>query len=163
MGKKILVFLIAGLMTAGFAFSQANQTCSISGVVRAPGGNPLSGVIVLLKSSVLDLPEIETVTNVSGMYGFACLSPGTYELTLIFSGLQHIEKSGIVVSQGESVLLDIELPLRAKNESVVVEGDIPKEGHQQIKISEIHLRLFRRGLMALVLRSLFNHPNSLPL
>ena len=160
MGKKILVFFIAGLMTAGFAFSQANQTCSISGVVRAPGGNTLSGVIVLLKSPVLDLPEIETVTNASGMYGFACLSPGTYDLTFIFSGLQHVEQNGIVVSFGESVSWDIELPLRAKNESVVVEGDFPKEGHEQIKISAIHLRLIRRGLLALVRGSLFNHPNS---
>jgi hypothetical protein len=163
MGKRVLIFFIAGLMIAGFAFSQASQTCSISGVVRTPEGDTLPGIIVLLRSSVLDLPEIETVTNASGMYGFPCLSPGTYELTFIFAGLQHVEKGGIIVSTGESISWDIDLPLRAKDETVVVEGNFPKERHQRISVSEIRLRLYCRGFFALVLRSIFNHPNSLPL
>ncbi|UCE43094.1 MAG: carboxypeptidase regulatory-like domain-containing protein [Candidatus Aminicenantes bacterium] len=163
MGKKILLFLIAGLMIAGFAFSEASQTGTISGVVRTPEGSALPGVIVLLRSPAFDLPEIEAFTNASGMYGFAGLSPGTYELTFIFSGLKHVEQRGIVVSAGESVSLNIDLPLRAKDEAVVVEGDFPNESNQRITIHEINLRLLRRGLFALVLGSLFNQPNSLPL
>lgn len=155
MSKRALVFSIAGLMIAGFAFSQASQIGTISGVVRTPEGSALRGVIVLLMSPALDLPEIEAVTNASGMYGFPCLSPGTYELTFIFSGLQHVEQKGIVVSAGRSVSLDIDLPLRAKDETVVVEEDFPKESHQRITIREIRLRLFRQGLFALVLRSFF--------
>ena len=155
MSKRALVFSIAGLMIAGFAFSQASQTCTISGVVRTPEGNAFPGVIVLLRSPALVLPEIEAVTNASGMYGFPCLSPGTYELTFIFAGLQHVEQKGIVVSAGGSVSLDIDLPLRAKDETVVVEGDFPKESHQRITISEIRQRLFRLGLFALILRSYF--------
>jgi hypothetical protein len=163
MGKKVVIFFIAGLMIAGFVFSQASQNCTISGVVRTPEGDNLRGVIVLLRSPSLDLPEIEAVTNASGMYGFPCLSHGTYELTFIFSGLQHVVQSGIVVSAGESILLNTDLPLRAKDETVVVEGDFPKERNQRITIHEIRLSLYYRGLFTLVLRSLFNQPNSLPL
>ena len=163
MGKKVLTFIIAGLMIAGFAFAQANQTCAISGVVRTPEGGALRGIIVLLRSPSLELPEIEAITNASGMYGFPCLSPGTYELTFIFAGLKHVKQTGIVVSAGESVSLDIDLPLRAKDETVVVEGDLPKENHRWIAIPEIRLRLYCQGLFALVIRSVFNHPNSLPL
>ena len=150
-------------MIAGFVFSQAIQNCTISGVVRTPEGDNLPGVIVLLKSPSLDLPEIEAVTNASGMYGFPCLSHGTYELTFIFAGLQHVVQSGIVVSAGESISWDINLPLRAKDETVVVEGDFPKERHQRITIPESRLSLYYRGLIYLVLRSFFNQPNSLPL
>jgi len=150
-------------MIVGLAFSQASQTCTISGVVRTSEGNALPGVIVLLRSPVLDLPEIEAVTNASGMYGFPCLSPGTYELMFIFAGLQHVEQRGIVVSAGESISWDMELPLRAKDEAVVVEGDVPEEIHKRISVSETHLKLLRRALFVLVLRSFFNQPNSLPL
>jgi len=155
MGKKVISFFIAGLMITGFAFSQASQTCTISGIVRTPEGDTLPGIIVLLKSPTLDLPEIEAVTNASGMYGFPCLSQGTYELTFIFAGLQHVVQSGIVVSAGESISWDIDLPLRAKDEIVVVEGDFPKERHQRITIPEIRLSLYCRGLFTLVLRSFF--------
>jgi hypothetical protein len=163
MGKKILVFVIAGLLTAGFAFSQAAKTGSISGFVKAPGGNALSGVIVLLRSPALDLPEIEAVTTASGMYGFALLPPGIYELTFIFSGLKHVEQGGIVISAGESVSLDIQLPLRAADEDVLVEGEVPDNGKKLILISEIRTKLWRQGLLALVLKSFFKQPNSLPL
>ncbi len=117
MGKNVFLFIIAGLMTAGFAFFQASQTGTISGVVRTHEGDPLPGVIVLCKSPALDLPEIEAVTSVSGVYGFPRLSPGTYELMFIFAGLRHVERKGIAVLAGGSVSLDIDLPLRAKDES----------------------------------------------
>jgi hypothetical protein len=155
MGKKVSIFFIVGLVIAGIAFSQDIMTGTISGVVRTPEGNPLQSVIVLLKSPVLYLPEIETVTNASGMYGFLCLSPGTYELTFIFAGLQHVQQGGIVVSAGGSVSLDINLPLRAKDETVVVEGELPKELLPRDAISEICLNLYRQGLYILGLRSIY--------
>jgi hypothetical protein len=163
MGKKVLMILIAGMLISGLAFSQIDQTCSISGVVRTPERGALSGVIVLLKSPVLDLPEVEAVTNASGMYGFPCLSPGTYELTIIFSGLQHVDLKGIVVSEGESVTLDIDLPLRAKDEAVLVEGDLPKLGYERILTPGIRISMFYRGSFTLVLKSFFYQPTSLPL
>ncbi len=156
MGKRIFVFFIAGLAIAGIAFSQDILTGTISGVVRTPEGDPLQSVIVLLRSPVLELPEIEAVTNASGMYGFLGLSPGTYELMFIFSGLQHVEQSGIVVSAGESVSLDMNLPLRARDETVIVEGELPKEMLLRDAISEICLSLYRQGLYILGLRSIFN-------
>lgn len=163
MGKKVTIFLLTGLLIAGISFSQVNQTCTISGIVRTPEGNPLPSVIVLLRSPALDLPEIEAFTNASGMFGFPCLSPGTYELTFIFAGLQHVKKSGIVVTAGETVSLDMNLPLRAKDEAVVVEGDLPRKRALGRAIPEILLRFCFRGLYTIELRSIFNPPNSLPL
>jgi len=163
MGKKILMILISGMLMTGFVFCQVDKTGNISGIVRTPEGSALSGVIVLLRSPALDLPEIEAVTNASGMYGFACLPPGVYEVTFIFSGLKHVEQGGIAVSAEESVSLNIELPLRAADEAVVVEGEIPAEGERQMIISEIRSKLWRQGLLALVLKSFYKQPNSLPL
>lgn len=163
MGKKVLILFTAGLLIVGVVYSRERQTGTISGVVRTPEGDPLPSVIVLLKSPALDLPEIEAVTNASGMYGFPCLPPGTYELTFIFSGLQHVKQSGVVVSPEGSVSMDINLPLRAKDEAVVVEGDIPKKCPLHIAIPEILLRLRFRGLYPIEQKSIIHPPNSLPL
>lgn len=126
MGKRTLVFLIMALMIAGFTFSKADKTGTIRGIVRNTNGEPLPGVIVLLKSPVLILPEIEAVTDTLGMYRFPFLSPGNYELMFILHGFQQIVRSGIVVTAGGEVSLDINYALRAPNETVVVEGNPPE-------------------------------------
>ena len=151
MGKKVILFFIAGSVMAGFAISQQSQPGTISGIVRTPEGDTLRGVIVLLRSPALDLPELEAITNASGLYGFPCLPAGTYELTFIFKGLQQIVRNGIVVPEGGAVSLDMNLPLRAPEEAVVVEGKAP-----EIKYDEQHftLRLCRRGLFSLGLKSI---------
>jgi hypothetical protein len=128
MGKKVLSFIIAGLMAAGFVFSsstQAGLTGSIGGMVRTVEGESVPGVIVLLKSPALVLPEIEDVTNAAGIYRFVNLSPGTYELIFILEGLQHIVRKGIVISAGKALSLDVDLTLRALGQTIVVEGDAP--------------------------------------
>ncbi len=112
-------------MVSGMAFSQAGQTGSITGIVRTPEGVPLSGVIVLLKSPALILPEVEAVSNQAGVYRFPGLSPGVYELTFIVRGLETYIRKGIIVSAGRTTSLDINIPFRAAGEAVVVEGKAP--------------------------------------
>ena len=152
MGKRILMFFITGLVMAGLAFSLPAQTGTISGVVRTPEGDTLRGVIVLLKSPALDLRELEAITNASGMYGFPCLPTGTYELTVVLKGLQQIVRKGIVVSAGGAVSLDMDLPLRAPEETVVVEGKAPERKYDELVFT---LRLCRQALFSLALKSFF--------
>jgi hypothetical protein len=125
MGKKIIAFLIIGFWLTGFALSKSDQNGSIYGVVKTPEGDSLPGVIVLLKSPSLILPEVEDITNAAGMYRFADLPPGVYEVTFILSGFQKIEKKDIVVSPGIKVSLNIDHTLRANDEIIIVEGNEP--------------------------------------
>jgi len=125
MGKKIIVFFIIGFWLVGFSFSQSSQTGSINGVVKTPEGDSLPGVIVLLKSPTLILPEIEDITNAAGMYRFKNLLPGVYELTFILAGFQKIVKKDIEISSGTTVSFNIDHTLRASDEIVIVEGKEP--------------------------------------
>ena len=125
MGKKIIVFFITAIWLAGFAFSQSGQIGSISGIVKTPEGDSLPGVIVLLKSPSIFLPEIEDITNATGMYRFQDLSPGIYELTFILEGFQKIVKKDVVVTGKMAVLVDVDHTLRARDVSVVVEEKEP--------------------------------------
>jgi hypothetical protein len=125
MGNKIIVFFIITLWLAGFAFSQSEQTCSINGIVKTPDGDSLPGVIVLLKSPSLILPEIEDITNAAGMYRFKDLSPGVYELTFILEGFKKIVRKDVSVTSGMVISLNIDHTLRATDETVIVEGKKP--------------------------------------
>jgi hypothetical protein len=125
MGKKIIVFIIIGFWLVGFDFSRSGQAGSINGVVKTPEGDSLPGVIVLLKSPSLILPEVEDVTNAAGMYRFQDLSPGIYELTFILEGFRKIVRKNIDISAGVTVSLDIDHSLRASDEIIIVEGKEP--------------------------------------
>ena len=125
MGKKIIVFIIIGFWLAGFSFSRSEQAGSINGVVKTPEGDSLPGVIVLLKSPSLILPEVEDITNAAGMYRFQNLSPGIYELTFILEGFRKIVRKNIDIFAGVTVSLDIDHSLRASDEIVIVEGKEP--------------------------------------
>ena len=158
MSKKAFVFLIMALVIVGFAFSDADKTGTISGIVKNPQGEPLAGIIVLLKSPALILPEVEAVTDTLGMYRFPFLSPGSYELMFILDGFQQITRSGIEVIPGREVMQDIVYALRAPDETVVVEGS-PPELPQWNKISKIRLILYRLGFFTLGPKPHSNHPN----
>lgn len=127
MGKKIIVFFITGIMLAGVVFSRAETKGSISGIVKTPEGDSLPGVIVLLRSPSLFLPEIEDITNAAGMYRFKELPPGVYELTFILDGFRTIVKKDVHVYKGTSVSLNIDHTLRARDETIIVEGKEPRK------------------------------------
>ncbi len=133
MVKKCTIFFLVAFITSGLAFSKANRTGSINGVVRTPDGDPFPGVIVLLRSPALIVPEVEAFTDQEGIYRFPGLSPGVYELSFIVRGLETYVQKGIVVKSDITVSLDFELPLRAAKESMVVEGEAPVVGSMRIE------------------------------
>jgi hypothetical protein len=119
---KVVFFVL--LFLSGFVFSQTGRTGSINGTVRTAEGDPLSGVIVLLKSPALVIPEIEMITSDAGMFRFPSLSPGVYEITCIRDGLEKMVCRGIVVKAGKTAKVDIGLTQRAGDEST---GQFPRK------------------------------------
>jgi hypothetical protein len=125
MKRLFQILALVVLLAPSMVYSQAGQTGSITGIVRTPEGEPLSGVIVLLKGPALVIPEIEAVSNERGIYRFSYLSPGVYELTFLVQGLEKAVQGEIVVSAGKTVTMDTNLRLRAAKEAVVVEAKAP--------------------------------------
>jgi hypothetical protein len=125
MRKQPFIYCLAFLVISAMAYAHADQTGSITGVVRTPDGEPLAGVIVLLKGPALIIPEIEVVSNKAGVYSFSGLSPGTYELSFFIRGMERIVHEGVAVSADAIVTLDVNLKWMAPSESVVVEAEVP--------------------------------------
>jgi hypothetical protein len=125
MRKQWLIYCLALIVLPAMVYPQDVQTGSITGVVRTPDGEPLAGVIVLLKGSALMIPDIDAVSNKAGVYHFASLPPGIYELSILIKGLETMVLKGIEVSAGEAVTMDVDLTLVAPRETVVVEAKSP--------------------------------------
>jgi hypothetical protein len=125
MRKRCWMYLAGAVMLSGLIFSHVGKMGSINGIVMTPEGDPLPGVIVLLRSPALILPELEAVSDESGVYRFPSLSPGVYELSFIIKGLESHVRKGIIVLSGKTVSLDARISFKASGKAVVVEEKAP--------------------------------------
>jgi hypothetical protein len=86
---------MTGLMIGltGPAFAQ--ETGSISGVVRAEDGSAMPGVTVRASGPLLPAGRSE-VTNADGVFDFQRLPPGTYEVVAELTGLGTVKREAVV-------------------------------------------------------------------
>jgi Carboxypeptidase regulatory-like domain len=99
----LMIGLTAGL--AGPAFAQ--ETGSISGVVRAEDGSVMPGVTVRASGPLLPAGRAE-VTDAEGVFDFQRLPPGTYQVVAELTGLGTVEREA-VVALGRDTQLDLVL------------------------------------------------------
>lgn len=110
----LLVFLMAGLSAAP-AFAQ--ETGSISGVVRADDGSAMPGVTVQASGPLLPAGRSE-VTDADGVFDFQRLPPGTYEVVAELTGLGTVKREA-VVALGRDTQLDLVLSATMAEEITV--------------------------------------------
>jgi len=71
-----------------FHTSQAQTgSSSIRGIVSDPNGQPVAGASVTLTNAEKNFSRTQN-TNDSGSYVFSAVPPGSYELTVEFSGFK---------------------------------------------------------------------------
>jgi hypothetical protein len=89
------------------AYGQANSA-SLSGVVADPTGGVIPGAQVTCKNGRTGL-SLEAVTNQVGVFRFAELPIGQYELTIAMTGFQKLVRADINLITGQ--VLDLKLTL----------------------------------------------------
>jgi outer membrane receptor protein involved in Fe transport len=72
-----------------------------------------------------------------GLYRLQALPVGTYDLTTELQGFTTIERKGIVVSVGQTITVDFDLPLAQVTESVTVTGASPLVESSQSSVGGI--------------------------
>jgi phage gp45-like len=128
--QKKLVVLLSLVLCASLMMAQLSQTGSINGSVNSPDGTPLPGVTVTITSKALVIEKMVTVTNENGRYRFPSLAPGDYEVVYALEGMNTIQRTGIKVSVGKTVTLDVQMELKSLQENIVVEGQAPNIDRQ---------------------------------
>ncbi len=110
-----VVLLVAASADAQFDSAQ------VSGVVRDTTGAVLPGVDVTLVDAGTS-NERRAVTNEAGLYTFPNVPVGEYRITATISGFKPITKSGVQVSAGLNIRVDVSLDVGGIAETVQVEA-----------------------------------------
>src|SRR5712691_5765738 len=114
---------IALLVTGGFAGKSFAQVAggTISGRVTDPSGGILPGASVAI-TNVATAIVTNSSTNTDGFYSVANLLPGTYRIVVALAGFSEEIASGITVSVGSQVTVNLQMKLGSVNESLEVTG-----------------------------------------
>jgi hypothetical protein len=112
-------------LTAGVSSSWAQQTGTLSGIVRDTQGAVLPGVTVTVSGPALIGGARTVATGDAGAYLLSGLPPGTYAVSYELSGFSAAKREGVVIQVAQTVRLDIEMSVGALQETVTVSGESP--------------------------------------
>ena len=119
-----LAALVLGVATApAYAQSQAiNGT--IEGTVQDAQGGVLPGVTVTITHLDTNTPRV-VVTNASGTYRAPLLPLGRFSVAWELGGFSRQERTGVTLTAGQTVVLNVTLSVGGLQEEVVVTADAP--------------------------------------
>ena len=124
------VFALLLLVPAG-AYAQA-----IGGTVTDSTGAVLPGVTVEARSPAL-IEQVRTaVTDGSGQYLIVALETGEYAVTFTLPGFSTVVRDAVELSAGFTANVDIELPVGALEETVIVTQASPEIDVQSVERRE---------------------------
>jgi hypothetical protein len=114
---------IALLVTTGFIGESSAQVAggTMSGRVSDPSGSALQQASVTI-TNLATAVVTSTSTNSDGFYSVANLLPGSYKIVVALTGFSEEIASGITVSVGSQVTVNLQMKLGSVNESVIVTG-----------------------------------------
>jgi hypothetical protein len=112
------IFLVAVLLTVGRLSAQLN-TATLQGTTTDPTGSTIPDSEVNVLNS--DTGAVRTTrTGSQGEYTFTSLQPGTYEVTVSHAGFQTTKQTNVILSVGQTALLNVSLSVGSVTETLEV-------------------------------------------
>ena len=121
--KQFLLSVAVVLLTASAAVAQV-ATGSVSGLVIDANGAVVPGAKVTAKNTATGLTA-ETTSSEAGLYVFATLPVGPYEVTAEKTGFKKLNRTDIEVRIATRQELDLKLEVGDVQQSVEVRGEAP--------------------------------------
>lgn len=127
--------LLIALVLVGLAAPAAAQLemGRLTGTVTDTQAAVLPGVTVTATSPALIGTQV-AVTEADGKFRFPSLPPGRYTLTFEMPSFQTIKRENIVLALGQTLAIDMQLPLATFAETVTVSGESPVVDVQSTKV-----------------------------
>ncbi len=142
----------AAMAAACLALSAIGHTQvlgDLKGRVTDASGATVSGARVVLTDMNTGVRQT-TTTSSAGTYDFPDLISSRYMLSIDSAGFAHTERSGVTVTTGQTVGLDLALKAGSANETISVTADAPP---LQNSTSDIQTTIPGRTVIALPLNS----------
>lgn len=122
--KILRVLCVIILSTIGGSKAFAQIAADLRGRVLDPSDAAVANARVELTELSTNLHQT-TTSSAAGDYLFSNLNPGTYQLDITADGFQHLTHTGVTVTVGETVSIDLVLSVGQDRQTVTVEGDAP--------------------------------------
>ena len=145
--------VIALLATGHRAVDAQTLYGSIVGNVTDSQGAVAPGVTLTATNTGTGL-KVETVTDSDGAYTFRNLLPGTYDLTATLSGFREHKQTGVPVTAGNPVRVNVAMAVGAITETVQVVSDTTL---LQTDKADIHTELTSKEITDLPLNQYRNY------
>lgn len=104
--------------------AQQSATATLEGVITDPQGAVIPNAKLMVKNTDNGLTR-ELQTDESGVYRFAALQPGRYELTISAPNFSETKRSGIVLMVGQKLNLDVTLAVGGATATVNITAEAP--------------------------------------
>jgi hypothetical protein len=130
----IILFSLLLVVTPN-AFSQAAGVGTITGTVMDANKAPLANAHITLRSTDTG-SERQITANDEGIYTATLLQPGVYEMTVTATGFATVTRKAIVLTVGQSLTVDYNLPLASVQSTVEVSAENPLLDTQQTSVSQ---------------------------
>lgn len=131
-----LLTLVMVLAFATVSWSQAAGTGAIGGTVKDPSGAVVAGAEVTVKN-VDTGAERKFTTTEAGIYNAPYLQPGRYEVRVRAQGFAEVIRQELRLEVGQKLVIDIDMPLKAAQETVTVTGEIPLVETEKFDVSQV--------------------------
>jgi hypothetical protein len=154
LGRVLACLTAAALLLTGSRSAEAQALYgSIVGNVSDTQGAITPGVTLTATNTGTGL-VVETTSDTDGAYTFRNLLPGTYDLSASLSGFREHKQTGIPVTAGNPVRVNIALAVGALTESVEVVSDTTL---LQTDKADVHTELTAREITNLPLNQYRNY------
>jgi hypothetical protein len=125
MGRRaacLLSCLATVLLVGGESLAAQVGAGAITGVVADFAGAVVPGASVTVTSTTTGRPRV-VLTDAAGRYTVPALLPGLYDVRVELVGFRTLTRSGVRVSTGETIPLNLELIVGAVGDPVTVVAD----------------------------------------
>ncbi len=126
---------------------------SITGTVSDPQGAPIPGATVTTTNTGTGL-QLTAVTDHDGNYTFRNLPPGIYDLGAALQGFRELKQTGLRVSAGNPVRVELKLEVGALAEVVNV---VSESTLLQTEKADLHTELTSKEIVDLPLNQFRNY------
>jgi Carboxypeptidase regulatory-like domain len=118
--KLLVAVLLLGVSLAGLANSQSTDAV-VSGIVTDPSGAAIANATVTARNTKTGV-NTTAKTNAAGVYLFAALLPGAYQLVGEHEGFQKYVYEDLQLDVGSQFTINLSLTLGKTADSVVVQA-----------------------------------------
>lgn len=122
----LISLMVSVLVLIAFVpvFSQQAATATMEGLITDPNGAVVPGATVSVRNPETGFTR-EITTDQSGVYRLPLLPPGNYEITVKAPNFAELKRSGISLTVGQKLNLDLQLSVAGTTEIVNVTAEAP--------------------------------------